>query len=119
MNSFRALVTAAFLVRSPLTAKARSISFGSMDRLIVMCESPHMSLHQSVRPQRTLPVRVKGASSSQKPSLSPERASTPPIGGAIVGRSIPRAELSDDTSAPRGCAVLRELFVVLVDAKLK
>jgi hypothetical protein len=39
------LVAAAFLVRSPLSAKARSISFGSMDRFVAMCEFPHMSLH--------------------------------------------------------------------------
>src|ERR1019366_7429669 len=45
MNSCNALVTAAFFVRSPLTSSARSISSGSMERLVAMCEPPHISLH--------------------------------------------------------------------------
>src|SRR6516162_7773142 len=45
MNSWSALVTAAFLVRSPLTARARSSRSGSIDRFVAMCISLHMLLH--------------------------------------------------------------------------
>src|SRR5712691_12213490 len=45
MNSVRARVTAAFLVRSPLTSSAFSKSLGSMERLVAMCQPPHMILH--------------------------------------------------------------------------
>ena len=31
----------AFFVRSPLTSSARSISSGSIDKLVAMCEPPH------------------------------------------------------------------------------
>src|SRR5258708_4887965 len=45
MNSSRALVTAAFFVRSPLTSSARSSKSGSIERFVAMCESPHIWLH--------------------------------------------------------------------------
>src|SRR5271166_588915 len=45
MNSRSALVTAAFLVRSPLTARARSSRSGSIDRFVAMCSPPHIILH--------------------------------------------------------------------------
>src|SRR5271155_822270 len=45
MNSWSALVTAAFLVRSPLTARARSSRSGSIDRFVAMCSPPHIILH--------------------------------------------------------------------------
>src|SRR6266516_1959813 len=45
MNSSSALVTAAFFVFSPLTASARSRSWGSMARLVGMCGPPHINLH--------------------------------------------------------------------------
>src|SRR5436853_2098480 len=47
MNSSKARVTAAFLVRSPLTSTARSMSLGSRDRLVAMCDSLHISLHKA------------------------------------------------------------------------
>ena len=61
----------------------------------------------------------KGLQVAKNRRSFPSECPLQPIGGAIIGRSIPRAELSDDASAHRGCAVLSELFVVLVDAKLK
>ncbi len=45
MNSCNAFVTAAFFVRSPLTLRARSISAGSIERFVAMCNSPHINLH--------------------------------------------------------------------------
>ena len=45
MNSCNAFVTAAFLVRSPLTSRARSIRSGSIERLVAMCEPPHKDSH--------------------------------------------------------------------------
>src|SRR5271166_3572188 len=49
MNSLSALVTAAFLVRSPLTARARSSRSGSIDRFVAMCDPLHTWLHISGR----------------------------------------------------------------------
>jgi hypothetical protein len=45
MNSSSARVTAAFLVRSPLTSTARSIRSGSRERLVAMYYSLQISLH--------------------------------------------------------------------------
>src|SRR6266852_1349576 len=47
MNSSSARVTAAFFVFSPLNSRARSMSFGSRDRLVAMCASLHTMLHNS------------------------------------------------------------------------
>src|SRR5262245_59799707 len=47
MNSCRAFVTAAFFVRSPLTSSARSISLGSIDRFVAMCDYLHTQSHRS------------------------------------------------------------------------
>src|SRR5208282_2616217 len=46
MNSSSARVTAALLVRSPLTSSASSINSGSNARLVAMCHLLHMSLHK-------------------------------------------------------------------------
>ena len=49
--------TSAFFVRSPLSSSARSSNFGSMERLVAMCEGPHTHLHtlcQDVTPRLTL-----------------------------------------------------------------
>src|SRR6058998_3076275 len=56
MNSVRARVTAAFLVRSPLTSTAFSKSLGSMDRLVAMCQPPHIILHTAGQGSR---IRLK------------------------------------------------------------
>src|SRR5665213_2971212 len=45
MYSSSARVTAAFLVRSPPTLTACSISFGSKDRFVAMCHLLHITLH--------------------------------------------------------------------------
>ena len=47
MNSRSALLTAAFLLRSPLNSKARSSNSGSIDKFVAMCKPPHMILHNS------------------------------------------------------------------------
>ena len=49
MNSSSARVTAASLVRSPLTARARSSKSGSIARLVTMCASLHMSMHKTAQ----------------------------------------------------------------------
>src|SRR4051794_13255342 len=45
MNSSSAMVTASFIVRTPLTRRAWSSSAGSIARLVAMCAPLHTNLH--------------------------------------------------------------------------
>ena len=60
MNSSSAFVTAAFLVRSPLTARASSKSALSIARLVAMCGRLHTAAHNSISPPTQLRCHPRG-----------------------------------------------------------
>src|SRR4051794_25319044 len=96
INSSRAFVTAAFFVFSPLTFKARSTSFGSRARLVAMCNSLHIILHnRSWRSQRLL---------------------VPDLGLRAEGEELDR--LDEACAVLRRLALLREAEVEAVEAVL-
>ena len=66
---------AAFLVRSPLTSRARSIRSGARERLVAMCDSLHNTLHTglTLASRRSSMHHAAGADRSR----SPTRDTTP------------------------------------------
>src|SRR5260221_7413951 len=104
MNSWSALVTAAFLVRSPLTSRARSSKFGSIDRFVAMCGPPHIMLHISDWPFNHTPVvsgrdwayLLRGA--GRGGAMEPER------GDEGVGFGVGHVEPADEAGEPIAAA---------------